>query len=270
MNIIEVKNLSFNYGEEAVLKDISFTAKEGDFISVMGPNGSGKTTLIKIILGLLKLQKGGVKIMGKDIAAFDNWQYIGYLEQKSNAPSLMPLSVFEAARLGLLSGKKMPQIFSKEDNELTLQTLSLCGALDYKDKLFYELSGGQQQRALLARALVNKPRLLILDEPSTALDLRSKENIMDLIFSLNKEKKMTVLFITHNVGESGPYVNKFLVLDKRLIFFGGRLEFCSSKDVTRYFGPYTQHIIDHLHSEDNCPFKEDCKVNLCAAQKEGK
>jgi zinc transport system ATP-binding protein len=255
MNIIEVENLSFSYGGAPALENISFTVKQGDFTGVLGPNGGGKTTLIKIMLGLLKSESGRVKIFGKEISGFSEWQKIGYLEQKISPPSLMPLTAFEIARMGLLSSKKTPKIFNKADNEITENIMRTTGCLPYKNKLFYELSGGQQQRTLLARTLINKPSLLILDEPSTALDAASRESFFDLLRAMNKQNNTTILLITHDIADVGRHVNNFLILDKNLIFYGSKQNFCGDKKAAQYFGPYTPHLMDHLHTDgQNCPF----------------
>jgi zinc transport system ATP-binding protein len=256
MNIIEVENLSFSYGGALALENISFAVNPGDFTGVLGPNGGGKTTLIKIILGLLKAQAGRVKISGKDIGEFKDWQSIGYLEQKNTPPPLAPLTAFEVARMGLLSAKKPPKIFNKTDNEITESIMQTTGCLPYKNKLFYELSGGQQQRALLARTLINKPSLLILDEPSTALDAASRETFFNLLRAVNKQNNTTILLITHDIADIGRHVNNFLILDKNLIFYGSKQKFCGDKKAAEYFGPYTPHLMDHLHGNGgNCPLR---------------
>ncbi len=264
MTIIEVENLSFTYGAEAALKNISFTVNAGDFTGILGPNGSGKTTLIKLLLGLLKTNCGNIKLFGKDLKDFKDWYKIGYLEQKSTPPKLMPLTAFDVARLGRLSTKKMPHIFNEQDNTLTSEIMRLTNCLEYKDKLFSELSGGQQQRVLLARALINKPQLLILDEPSTALDSSSKDNIFEMVSQINKETNTAVLVITHDIADIGKYVNKFIILDKKLIFSGNKEDFCRSQEITAYFGPYTPHLMDHLHSCRSCPFADGhCEEGCC-------
>ena len=257
-DIIEVKNLSFTYGGANALEDISFIVKQGDFTGVLGHNGSGKTTLIQLILGLLKAKGASIKLFGQEINKFNLWQNIGYLEQKKTPPALMPLTAFEVARLGLLCTKKTPKIFTRQDNDAVNEILSKLNCADYKDKLFGELSGGQQQRVLLARALINNPRLIILDEPATALDKTSREGFFELLSALNKQNNATILLITHDIAEIGKYVNKFFILDKKLIFHGDKQSFCASKVIEEYFGPYTPHIMDHLHADGCCPL-EGCK-----------
>jgi zinc transport system ATP-binding protein len=254
MNIIEIKNLSFSYGGAFALENIAFAVKQGDFTGVLGPNGGGKTTLIKIMLGLLKAESGRVKIFDKKISEFRDWQKIGYLEQKNTPSPLMPLTAFEVARFGLLSSKKMPKTFNQTDNETAQNVMQMTGCLSYKNKLFYELSGGQQQRVLLARTLINKPSLLILDEPSTALDSASRENFFNLLCEMNKQNNTTILLITHDIADVGKYVNNFLILDKKIIFYGSKQKFCGDKKAEEYFGPYTPHLMDHLHTDvKSCP-----------------
>ena len=253
MSILEVKNLSFSYTGQVVLKNINFKITEGDYIALLGPNGSGKTTLIKLLLGLLPSQKGKINLFGSTLQQFRAWQNIGYLEQKTNTPRNMPMTAFAVVRLGLLSTKKGLKLFNKEDNQKTNALMKKLHCYSYKDKLFAELSGGQQQRVLLARTLINEPKFLILDEPSTALDSSSREEFFEIISALNKEKKTTILLVTHDISQVGKYVNKFLVLDKQIIFYGSKAEFCDSAAVTSYFGPYTQHLIDHLHTAGTCP-----------------
>lgn len=248
MNLIEAKNISHAYRGQQVLNKVSFTLKEGSWTALIGPNGSGKTTLIKLILGLLSLQSGRLNLWQKNY-----FKELGYLEQKITPPRLMPLTAFEVVKMGLLSTKKSPKIFNKEDLKTALNIMHTTNCFKYRNKLFTELSGGQQQRVLLARTLVNNPKLIILDEPTTALDSTSRESFFELLLKLNKEQKTTILLITHDIAEIGKYADSFMVLDKELIFSGSKEDFCSSKAVANYFGSYTQHIMDHLHTEDSCP-----------------
>lgn len=248
MNLIEAKNISHAYRGQQVLSKVSFSLKEGTWTALIGPNGSGKTTLIKLILGLLPLQSGRLTLWQKNPAS-----ELGYLEQKITPPRLMPLTAFEVVKMGLLSTKKGLKIFNKEDLKNVLNMMRTTNCFKYRNKLFTELSGGQQQRVLLARTLVNKPKLIILDEPTTALDSTSRESFFELLSKLNKEQNTTILLITHDIAEIGKYASNFMVLDKELIFSGTKEEFCTSQAVANYFGSYTQHIMDHLHSEESCP-----------------
>ncbi len=171
--------------------------------------------MAKIILGLLQPAAGQVKLNVLPPA-------IGYLEQKTNPPVIMPVNAFEVARMGLLGLRRGAHKFNKADDNAARAALAAAGANDLAGKLFNQLSGGQQQRVLLARAIANNPKLLILDEPSTALDCDARESFFKLIKHLNQTHNTTILLITHDNAEVSKYVNNFLVLDKTIIYHGAK------------------------------------------------
>jgi len=250
MPVISVKNIDFGYGSTSVLENISFDVERGDYIALVGHNGSGKTTLIKILLGLEKCRQGSVKIFGEEINKFDHWDKIGYLPQvTSSFNPLFPATAEEVASLGLLSKKRYPKRLNKNDKAATKKALAMFGVENLKDRLVSELSGGQQQRVFLARAMVSGPEILILDEPSTGLDPQARDSFFEIIKKVNQDKKTTVIFITHDVGNVGKYANKILFLDRQLIFYGKLSEFCESGEMTGHFGEFSQHLICHQHHE---------------------
>lgn len=248
--VIAVKDLSFISHDNEILSSISFSVKAGDYVGVVGPNGCGKTTLIRIILGLLRQVSGEATLFGQSTAVFDNWRKVGYLPQKlaSFNPSF-PATVREIVGLGLVAGKKTPKSFNSKDNDAVDKAMSMLGIETIKDRLIGELSGGQQQRALLARAIVHDPELLILDEPTLALDPEARDRFFDILGQLNRSRKVAILLVSHDIGTIGKYASKLLYLDKKIIFYGGFDEFCESKDAGSYFGPFSQHIICHRHDK---------------------
>jgi zinc transport system ATP-binding protein len=247
--VLSIKNLSFSYDSTEVLSAISLTIDKGDYIALAGPNGAGKTTLVRLILGLEEKHKGTIEIFGKDSAIFTEWGRIGYLPQEVNVFNpLFPATVKEVVGLGLLSHKTFPKKFSRSDEAKILRALDLMDIALLKDKLVGALSGGQQQRVFLSRALVSDPELLILDEPSTALDPKTREQFFDLAGKLNKDKDVTLIIITHDTAHIGQYAGKLLYLDKRVVFYGGFVDFCRSKEMEQYFGPFSQHLICHQHT----------------------
>ena len=247
-NIISVKNLTFSYEAAEVITDVSFDIQRGNFVALVGPNGAGKSTLIKVILGLEKNYTGEIKLLETDLKKFSAWKKIGYLPQRVNVFNpLFPATVREAVGLGLLAGKKFPKRFNKNDREKVSNALSFLDIADLEDRPIIELSGGQQQRVFLARALVSDPELLIMDEPSTALDPATRNNFFKLIKKLNQEKKMTIIMITHDTAQAGEYADKLLYLDKSVIFYGDFSDFCHSAEMEKYFGPFSQHLICHQH-----------------------
>jgi len=246
--ILEVKNLSVKYGQTEALENVSFAIEQGDFVGLAGPNGGGKTTLAKTILGLTDAYSGEIYLFGKKQKDFDCFKRIGYLPQKqSSINQLFPASVGEIVLLGLLSQKKMPKTFSQEDKKLIDETLKKLCILDLKNKMFSELSGGQQQKVLLARALISGPELLILDEPSTALDPVSREDFFKMIQTLNKELKTAIILITHDTGYIGQYASKLLYIDRKMLFFGKISDFCEHGDIDSCFEKSGNHIIWHQH-----------------------
>ena len=247
--ILTVKNLSFNYNGRAVLDGVSFDVGKGDYIALAGPNGAGKTTLIKLILGLEKAHSGDIKLYGTGIDQFSVWKKIGYLPQRvGNFNPIFPITAEEVVRLGLLAGKKYPKKFNDKDEKEVAHVFELLEIEKFKKRAVGMLSGGEQQKIFLARALVNNPDILILDEPTTALDPKGRENFFSLIEKLNTEKKMAIVMITHDVAQMGKIAQKLLYLDGKIIFYGLFRDFCGSEKMEKHFGHFAQHVICHQHA----------------------
>lgn len=239
MDIIKVENLSVKYQNIEVLKDISFTIKKGDYIGIVGPNGAGKTTLVKTLMGLIEKSSGNLSILASKI---------GYLQQKVTInDAKFPANVFEIVRSGLTINKKILKFYGKTDNKKVIDILQSIGIIDLKNNLIGKLSGGQLQKVLLARALISNPDILILDEPTTALDPGSRENFYNLIKKINEEMNITILLISHDIGSIGTYAKKMIYIDQKMIFFGSFSDFCMSGDMSKYFGDVSQHFICHRH-----------------------
>lgn len=234
--IIRVDNLTFCYNGTEVISDISFTVNKGDYLGIAGSNGSGKSTLIKNILGILQPLRGNINIFSKPLTSFRQWNKIGYLPQRINALNHhFPSTVAEIVQLGL----------TKNPNNLK-STLDLMGIAHLSKCLIGELSYGEQQRVMLARALIRKPELLIFDEPTTALDPETRDIFYTLTDKINRQGT-TVVLITHDTGIIGKHARNLLYLDKKIIFFGTFKDFCSSPDMTGFFGSDSQHLICHQH-----------------------
>lgn len=247
--LFSVRKLHFKYGRSEVLSDVSFDVFKGDYIGIVGPNGSGKTTLVKSVLGLLPYKIGEIKF-NSDRRIND---IVGYLPQKTFINgSIFPAKVKEIVALGLLCGKKPPRFFSSAEKKKVDEVLSRMGILNLKDRKIGDLSGGQQQRVLLARATVNSPKLLILDEPTNALDPKMREEFYGLVREMNEVQNVTVLLVSHDIGSVGKYTKKIMYIDRELIFFGDYTKFCESEDMTEYFGLSTQHQVCWRHKNGKC------------------
>ena len=248
IDILSIRNLYFQYNSSDILSDISFSVGAGDYIGLVGPNGSGKTTLIKIILGLLKPHSGSIQLFGQNIIAFSGWDRIGYLPQKMTAFNpRFPATVREVVAMGLLSKKSFPKYMNRNDETAVNNVIDLLDIKNLKNTPIGELSGGQQQRALVARALVNDPEFIILDEPTDALDPEMRDRFYEIMNNLNKKKQVTVIIVTHDMGNIGRYTSKLLYVDKKLIFYGSFDDFCKSSEITEFFGEFAQHVICHRH-----------------------
>lgn len=246
--VIGVENLCFQYQDIEVLTDISVEVAAGDYVGLVGPNGSGKTTLVRAILGIAQRAAGKVSLFGQALEQFQDWYKVGYLPQKSNGfnPNF-PATVREVVSLGLIARKSFPRRPEPNDQRDVERALERLDIADIRHKRIGELSGGQQQRVLIARAIVSDPELIILDEPTAALDPETREHFFSTLQDLNLKSRVTMILVTHDIGTIGQYANKLLYIDRKIIFHGGFDEFCRSENMTALFGGGAQHIICHRH-----------------------
>lgn len=245
--LIVVENISYRLQGLEILKEISFQISRGDFLALIGPNGSGKTTLIRIILGLLKPSSGRVFLLGEPVEQFRQWEKIGYVPQKATQfDPFFPASVREVVAMGLLSQKKFPRFITLKDETAIDQALEAVDMQELKNRRIGELSGGQQQRVFIARAIVNGPDILILDEPTTGVDAETQTRFYDMLAELNLRRNLTIVLITHDFGILTKHVNKVACLNQRLFFHGTHAEFCSSQLVQDLLHG-EHHLICHRH-----------------------
>ena len=245
--LISVENVSFGFQGLEVLQNISFSLSRGDFMAVIGPNGSGKTTLIRIILGTLKPSGGRVLLMGQEADQFNQWERIGYVPQKAtHVDPYFPASVREVVALGLLSRKRFPRLLARQDEAAIERALEQVDMKGLKNRRIGELSGGQQQRAFIARAIVNGPDVLFLDEPTAGVDAETQTRFYDMLAELNHSKGLTIALITHDFGIITRHANKVACLNQRLFFHGTHEEFCSSEVVQELLRG-EHHLVCHRH-----------------------
>lgn len=212
-NILEVKNLSFDYSDATVFKDISLNLNEEEFVGISGPNGAGKSTLLKLILGQLKPLAGEIKLFGEKVSDFKEWQKVGYISQKMvDLNASFPASVLEVVISNMYKSIGFGLPARKKHREKALEILNLVGAANLADKRIGELSGGQQQRVFLARALVNDPELLILDEATSGIDAQSQDKFYELLQVLREDKKISILMVSHDMLRIHDNVDKLYYL----------------------------------------------------------
>jgi len=245
--LVTVENVTFGYARLPVLVDVSFSILAGDFLAIIGPNASGKTTLVKIILGLLKPDRGRVFIMGKEVADFEGWSEIGYIPQKAtHFDPLFPASAREVVAMALSSNRRLFSRREKDDESAIRHALGVVGMDEFADRPIGHLSGGQQQRVFIARAIVNNPRILFLDEPTTGVDAETQGHFYDLLDRLNEEEGITIVLITHDIGIVNRHVSQVACLNQRLIYHGEHKDFCRS-DVFKLMVAGGDHFVSHQH-----------------------
>jgi zinc transport system ATP-binding protein len=245
--LYDIDGLTFGYGPEPVLEDITFQITRGDFLALIGPNGSGKSTLVKMLLGLMKPDRGQVEVMGTPVENFQHWDRVGYVPQRiTDLDPLFPASVREVVAMGLLPHKRWPRFLGREDERLIEECLDIMDMAAYKDRRVWALSGGQLQRVFIARALASQPELLLLDEPTAGVDAGTQEKFYDLLDHINRDKGITLVLVTHDIGVITKHVNKVACLNQRLVFHGDHGEFCESEQAITLFGPES-HLICHRH-----------------------
>ena len=218
MKQIEIKNLKFGYNENLILKGVNLDLDQGNFAVISGENGSGKSTLIKLILGELKKDHGSIKLFGIEMEDFKNFDKIGYVPQVNEAIKIaFPVSAREYVGLNLYKEFSIINTITKKSKSKIENTFSTLKIKDLIDRPVNTLSGGQAQRVMIARAMVNNPDILILDEPTVGIDQKSKEDFLDLIVHLNTHHGISILMITHEMEILGDYVDKVFKLKEGLI-----------------------------------------------------
>lgn len=221
MKIIKLKDLSFDYGDGWVFHKLNIEIDEGDFVAVIGANGAGKSTLMKMLAHLVAPTMGTIEYYGQDIKDFNQWNLIGYVPQNPGKSGLdFPVSVEEVVTMGLLQPQSILHRTTEEDRQRIDKVLDFFELTDLRKRRMGELSGGQQQRVFLARAMVKNPKILLLDEPSTAMDSKTKTALYDYLQRLNKEKGVTVVMVSHDLELASHSAKSALCLDHGVCFWG--------------------------------------------------
>lgn len=209
---IKVDTLSFSYNGMPVLSQVDFSVKKGEFIAIFGPNGGGKTTLLKLLMGFLKPQKGHISIFGH--CCEEKRQFIGYVPQVAHFDKDFPISVLEVVLMGCLSHLSFFGTLPEKTKTQAKNALDRVGLLPLASRSFGSLSGGQAQRALIARALVSEPKLLLLDEPTASVDPTAEKEILEILGNLKGE--MTILMVTHDLQSVVHQVDRLLCVRREV------------------------------------------------------
>jgi iron complex transport system ATP-binding protein len=241
---VEVRDVHFSYSTQDVLKGISFKAKPGEITAIIGPNGAGKSTLLKIIAGLLKPKIGSVLLNGVDIAEMsrdERVKIVSYLPQENVIPGI--LTVYEVVLLG-----RIPYLSWKvkdEDLRITEKFLRDLGLEKYAKRFAHQLSGGERQMVLIAQALVREPKVLLLDEPVSNLDIKNQLEILDLIRKITVAKGITTIVILHDLNLASRFADKLVVLNNGSLYaFGTPMEVLTPEMLAKVYGVEAKVLID--------------------------
>lgn len=228
---LRCENISVGYEDGIVVSDVSFELNRGDYVCIVGENGAGKSSLLKGILGLAKVQSGKIEY-GDGIGRSD----VGYLPQQKDYQKNFPATVKEVVMSGFLNKMGLRPYYNKAEKKKAMDILSDFGMADYVKAPFGSLSGGQKQRVLLARALCATDKLLLLDEPTTGLDPVATEELYELLKRLNREKKTTILMVSHDLNKAVSDAGLILHVNKRsgCGYFGPADKYLDS-DAARHF-----------------------------------
>ncbi len=214
MTVIEIKNLSFAYDKQIILENVNLKVEEKDFLAIIGPNGGGKSTLLKLILGINTLKTGSISVLGKKPA--QSLTQIGYVPQNTNINTDFPIKVIEVVLMGHVEGKRPLFGYGKHEVLCAMGALEQVGMADFAQTKIGSLSGGQRQRIMIARALCAHPQILVLDEPTSSIDITGQKDIYDLLKVLNEY--ITIIVVSHDISVILEYAEKVAHVNKKLSY----------------------------------------------------
>jgi zinc transport system ATP-binding protein len=237
LKIVEIDHLTIEYPDVKAIDDVSFTVNQGDFLGIIGPNGAGKSTLFAAMLGLNTKYKGTIKFFGTNIRKSKNYlKEIGYVPQKPIFEKNFPATVNDVVRMGL----------QKESDENKIdEILQQLWIHELSDRRIGELSGGQQQRVFIAKALVNNPKVLILDEPVTGIDQQSIDLFYSILKELNSKQNITIIWSSHDLDAVNKLANHVACLNRTLFFHGESDDFFSNDDLVKQYSEASMQ--EHMH-----------------------
>ena len=244
MSIVEIKNLSFAYHKNNVLEDINLKIEERDFLAIIGPNGGGKSTLLKLILGMESIQKGSITTFGEKPKK--NLSKIGYVPQDTNINTDFPIKVIEVVLMGHIGTKQPLFGYAKEETICAMGALAQVGMEEFAQKKIGSLSGGQRQRVMIARALCAHPQILILDEPTSNIDVDGQQQIYELLQMLNQS--ITIIVVSHAISVVLGFASKVVHINKKM----------------------TSHLLNKTENSEIKNSEHFCEVELFNSLKESK
>ncbi len=246
--VIQAEGVDFAYDGPPVLEGINLTVWAGEFLGIVGPNGGGKTTLLKLILGRLRPRRGAVRLFGRPVAVFRDWQRVGYVPQRGHLlDARFPATVGEVVATGRYGRAGLFRPLGRDDRRAVDRALEAVGLVHLRGRLVGRLSGGEQQRALIARALAGEPELLVLDEPTVGVDAQAQEAFYGLLRHLNRDLGMTLILVSHDVGVVTTEVRQLACVNRRLVYHGPPAGFTAGREALEELYQTPVRLVDHQH-----------------------
>ena len=231
--ILKFIDVSSTISGNIVLENIDLIINRGDFVALLGPSGSGKTTLLRTIMGLTNVSNGEVVMDGE--AADVQRPNVGYMPQMSSINWNFPISVEQVVLMGTISKNKLYPWFSKKAKAAAFEIMEKMGIVDVRSRHVNELSGGQKQRVLLSRSLINNPHLLLLDEPTTGIDIRTRDEVMHILHELNHQD-VTIIMATHEINAVAAHLPRVICLNRNIIADGAPKDIFTVDILTETYG----------------------------------
>lgn len=245
---IEFRNATYSYGAVDAVKDISFKISQGDFVAILGPNGSGKTTLVRLALGLVSPTSGEALLFGAPAHKFRNWKQVGYAPQTAEGiHTQFPATVQEIVADGLYNGFDPSRFWRRGVPESVETSMEMVGVAELSKRRISALSTGQQQRVLIARSLVREPKLLVLDEPESGVDVAGQEQLYSILRRLNAEQGITILMVSHDIGVVMREAKTVACINRTLVFHGPPHRISQSELSDLYGLPMNVLVHDLMH-----------------------
>ena len=254
--ILEVSNLSVIRANTVVIEDVNFIINKGDYVGIVGPNGGGKTTLLLAILNIIPRTSGIINFFGQEIKSFSSWEKVAYVPQNAiNFDSHFPLAVRELVALGRVNRGNLGRTLKRTDWEAVDEVLEFMGISDISNKRIGQLSGGQKQRVFVAKALVRKPEIILLDEPVVGVDARTQEKFYKKLSDLNLKKGITIMQVTHDLTAVFCRMSKVMCMNQR-VNVAELTEGVNPEEVLRKAYGEHFHFVFHNH-ECNRVFEDE-------------
>jgi iron complex transport system ATP-binding protein len=220
--VLSLKNVGLRYGQSWALRDLDLDVRPGELLGVMGPNGSGKSTLLKVMDGILKPHEGAVSLKGRPVSSYTRSELASVIAMVAQESYFrFSFSTLEVVLMGRFPRLGRFQFEGKRDMAVAYKALGAAHCLELAERSIHELSGGEKQRVLIARALAQEPTVILLDEPTSFLDLRYKKEIFDLISSLARDAGMSVLAVSHDIDLAAQYCDRMVMLKEGHVYSAG-------------------------------------------------